>query len=80
MENLTDKAADGSSVHTHLETIPMSADQRAHAYTSLRNGELIADLVLRAAADMRAIGQIAERAAASLASAFKAMLAKPAKH
>ncbi len=80
MKAMTDKAADWSSIHARLDTIPMSQSERAHAYTSLRNAELIADLVLRAAADMRAIGQIAERAAAGLASAFKTMLAKPVKH
>ncbi len=80
MKAMTDKAADRSNAYAGLETIPMSADERAHAYASLRNGERIADLVLRAAADMRAVGQFAERAAASLAGAFKAMLAKPVKH
>jgi hypothetical protein len=58
----------------------MSEQERRHARASLRDGELIADLVLRAAADMRAIARCIEHAAVSLARGIKAMLAKPAKH
>lgn len=80
MKATTDKAADRSRVYTRLDTIRMSELERRHAYASLRDGELIAELVLRAAADMRAIAQCVEGAAVSLASGIKAMLAKPVKH
>jgi len=77
---MTDKTAGSSEVDTLLDTIRMSAEDRSRAYASLRSGELAAELVLRAAADMRAIVQIVERAAASLVRACKAMLAKPVVH
>ena len=80
MKAMTDTAADGSAVHTRLGTIRMSELQLRHARASLRDGELIAELVLRAAADMRAIGQGIGHAAASLANGIKAMFAKPVKH
>jgi len=80
MKVTTNKATDGSGVFTRLDTIRMSELERWHANASLRDGELIADLVLRAAADMRAIARCVERTAVGLASGIKAMLAKPAKH
>ncbi len=80
MKATTDKEVDRSSVFTRLDTIRMSEQERRHAKASLRDGELIAELVLRAAADMRAIARCVEYAAVSLASGIKAMLAKPVKH
>ena len=80
MKTTTDKEVDRSSVFTRLDTIRMSEQERRHAKASLRHGELITELVLRAAADMRAIAQCVEGAAVSLASGIKAMLAKPVKH
>lgn len=80
MKATTDKAADRSSVVTRLDTIRMSEQERRQAIASLRDGELIAEIVLRAAAGMRAIARCVEHAAVSLASGIKAMLAKPVKH
>ncbi len=80
MKATTDKAADRPTVFTSLDTIRMSKQERRHAYASLRNGELIAELVLRAGADMRAIARCVEYAAVSLASGIKAMFAKPVRH
>lgn len=80
MKTMTDKAAHRSSVYTDLDTIRMSELKRRHAYASLRDGELIAELVLRAAAEMRAIARGVEHAATSLARGIKTMLAKPVKH
>jgi hypothetical protein len=78
MKATTDKAAD--RVYTRLDTIRMSELDRRHAYASLHNGELIAELVLRAAADMRAIARYLEHAAVSLASGISTMLTRPVKH
>ena len=80
MKVTMDKAADSPSVYTRLDTIRLSEQERSHAYASLRNGEFIAELVLRAAADMRAIARGVEHAGVGLASGIKAMLAKPIKH
>jgi hypothetical protein len=80
MTATTVKSADVTGARTRLDTIRMSADQRRHAYASLGNAELIAELVLHAAADMRAIAQFVEGAGASLAGGIKALVAKPVKH
>lgn len=80
MKTTTDKAADRSSVYTRLDAIRMSEEDRRHAKASMRDAELIADLVLRAAADMRAVAQGVAHAAAGLVSGIKAMLAKPVEH
>lgn len=80
MNAMTDKASNRSSVFTRLDTIRMSQEQRRQANASLRDAELIAGLVLRAAADMRAIARGVEHAAVSLASGIKAMFARPVKH
>jgi hypothetical protein len=80
MKAMTDKAADRSRANIRLETIRMSELERRHAYAGLRDGELIAELVLRAAADMRAIAHGVEHAAVSLATGIKGIFAKPVKH
>ncbi len=80
MKATTDNAADRSGAVTRLDTIRMSEEQHSQANARLRNGELIAELVLRAVADTRAIARGVEHAAVSLASGIKAMLAKPVKH
>ena len=80
MNAIQDKAAVTSGVYTRLESIRMSEPERMHAYASLRQGELVAELVQRAAADMRAVAQCVEGAGASLANAIKAMFARHAKH
>jgi len=80
MNAIKDKAADRSGVYARLDTIRMSELQRTHAYASLRQGELVAELVLRAAADMRAVAHYVEGAGAGLANAIKAMFAKHVKH
>jgi hypothetical protein len=77
---MTDKAADESNVYARLDTILMSEPERRQPKASVRNAELIVDLVLRATADMRAVAQGVEHAAAALASGIKMMLAKPVKH
>lgn len=64
-----------TDVQVRLDSIRMSELDRRRAYTNLRNGELVAELVLRAAADLRAIAQYAEHAALRLASSIRAMLA-----
>jgi hypothetical protein len=58
----------------------MSELDRRHAYASLHNGELVAELVLRAAADMCAIARYVERAAVGLVGGIRTMFAKPLKH
>jgi len=80
MKVTTDKAADSSSVYTRLDAIHMSEEDRGHAKTSMRDAELVVELMLRAAGDMRAVAQGVAHAAAGLASGIKAMLAKPIKH
>jgi len=80
MKATTNKAAGGSSVYAWLDTIRLSDADRRNAYFSLRNGERIAEVMLRAADLLRGIARCAEHAAASLASSIKAMLAKPVKH
>ena len=77
MKATTYQAADRA--HTRLDTIRMSQLDRRHAYASLHNGEFIIKLVLRAAADLRAIPRYVEHAAVSLASGIRTMLARPAK-
>ena len=76
----TDNAVDRSGVYTCLEKIRMSERERWHARESLRDGELVAELVLRAAADMAAIARGIAHAASALAGGVKALLAKPIKH
>jgi hypothetical protein len=80
MKTMTDKTTDRSGIHTSLDSIRMSESGRRHAETGLRNGERIAGLVLRAAADMHALARYAEHAAASLAGGIRTMFAKPVKH
>lgn len=80
MKAKTDKAACRSNVSTRLDTIRMSELERRQAYSSLRNGELMADLVLRAAAEVHAVARYLEHAAVSLASGIRALVAKPVKH
>lgn len=80
MKAMTDKEADRPGIFARLDTIRMSELERRDAYASLRTGELIADLVLRAADDMRAIARYVEHAGVSLASGIRTMLAKPVKH
>ena len=80
MKARTDNAADRSHVLARLDTIRMGEQERRHAYASVREGELIAELVLRAVADMRAFARGVEHAAVSLVSGIKTMLAKPVKH
>jgi hypothetical protein len=80
MTAATDKTADGSSVYGSLDSVRMSQLQRRHARASLNDGELIAGLVLGAAAGMRAIAHSVEHAAVSVASGIRAMLAQPARH
>jgi len=58
----------------------MSDYERWRANASLRQGELIAEFVMRVAADIRAVAHGIEHAAASVVSSIKAMLAKPVKH
>jgi hypothetical protein len=58
----------------------MSEAERRQAYASLRDGELIASMLLRAAADLRIIARGVEHVAVSLAGSIKAMFAKPVKH
>jgi hypothetical protein len=55
MKATTDKAADRSSVHNRLDAMCMSEEDRRHAKASMRDAELVAEIVLRAAADMRAV-------------------------
>jgi len=80
MTATTDKTADWSNVYGSLDSVRMSQLQRRHARASLRDGELIAELVLRAAAGMRAIVRSVEHAVVSLACGIRAMFAQPARH
>ena len=80
MKAITDKAADRSNVYGRLDTIQMSELERSRAKASMRNADLVVELVLRAAADMRAVAQGVAHAAAGLASGIKTTLVKPIKH
>ena len=63
-----------------MNAIPMNEYERWRANASLRQGELIADLVLRLVADLGAVVHALEHGIASVAHAIKVMLAKPVKH
>jgi hypothetical protein len=80
MKTRSDDIANRSSLEIRLDTIRMSELDRRQAYASLRNAELVAGLVLRAAADMRAIARGVEGVAAGLAGGIKGLFAKPVKH
>jgi hypothetical protein len=80
MKVTTDITPDKSQVYARLDTIRMSALERRHVYASLRDGERIAELLLRAAAGMRAIARYVERACASLVGGIRTVFAKPVKH
>jgi hypothetical protein len=80
MKTKSDDVANRSSLEIRLDTIRMSELDRRQAYSSLRNAEMVAGLVLRAVADMRAIARGVEYAVASLVGGIKAMFAKPVKH
>lgn len=80
MKDITDKAANRSNVYARLDAIQMSELERWHAKASMRNADLIVELALHVADDMRAVAQGVVHAAISLASGIKATLAKPVKH
>ena len=80
MKTTTDTTAETSGFVTRLDSIRMGKEQRRQARASLREGELIAELVLRAVADIGAIARSVEHAAVILTSGIKAMWAKPVKH
>jgi hypothetical protein len=80
MKATTNNGADRSSALACLDTIRMSEHERRRANAGLRNGELIAELVLRAVAKVRAIARYIEHAAVGLASGIVAMSAKHTKH
>jgi hypothetical protein len=69
-----------SGVYTRLDSICMSESERCSAEASLRDGELIAALVLRAADTVRGLAQSLALAASTLASGIKSTLTKPVKH
>ena len=76
----SNNAIDRSGGYTCLDTIRMSEHRRRQAYASLREGERIAGLLLRAVADLRAVARGVEHAAAGLVAGVKAMFARPVKH
>ena len=79
MKTSTDTSNDRSDIYRSLDTVRMSNADRRHARASLRDAELIADLLFRAAADMRSIAGFVEHGAMNLANAVRAIFAKPAK-
>jgi hypothetical protein len=72
--------ADRSDAYRRLDSVRMNPLQRKYARAGLRDGELLAAALLRAADDLRAIGAYAEHALTALAHGAKALFAKPAKH
>ena len=80
MKTATDTPIDRSDIYRRLDAVRMSNADRRHARASLQDGELLADILFRAAADIRAIARYVERGAVNLAAGIKAIFAKPAKH
>jgi len=80
MKAKTMKAANRSVSLPRLNTIPMSNYERWRANEGLRQGELVAEFVIGAVADLRAVAHGIEHAAASVASGIRAIFAKPVKH
>ena len=78
MKATTNKAVFNSAIC--LDAIPMNAYERRRANASMRQGELFADFVLGAAADIAVVAHAIEHAVASVAHAIRALLAKPVKH
>ncbi len=76
MKAMTDTAVDRSSAYARLDAMHISEEERRLAKASLRQGELIAELLLRAVADARAITQGVEHAAVSLANGVKTLFAR----
>jgi CRISPR/Cas system-associated exonuclease Cas4 (RecB family) len=80
MKAATESNANRSDIFKRMDSVRMNKVDRRHAEESLRDGERIAEVLFRAAADLRSIVESVEHAAASLADAVRAMFAKPAKH
>jgi hypothetical protein len=73
-------STDRSDAFRGLDAVRMSPLQRRRARASLRDGEMLAATLLRAAHDLRAIGEFAEHALAGLAHGVKVLFVRPAKH
>jgi len=80
MKTIIAKADDRSSVYAGLDAMRMSEQERWYARASLRKGEVIAETLLRAAADMHSIAQGVRHVAVGMVSGIKALFAKPVKH
>ena len=78
MKAMTNNAVSNSAIC--LDTVPMNEYSRWRANESLRQSEVIADVVLLVASDIAAGVRAIEHAFASVAHAIRAMLAKPVKH
>jgi len=80
MTAMPKKTVDRSDVYTLLDTIHMNERERSRARASLRNGEVIAETILRAAADMHSIAQGVRHVAAGMARGIRTLFAKPVKY
>ena len=80
MSATTDKAIPCPDLLCRLDTVRMSGQQRRQAEASLRDGELVAALVLHLTSDAAAIARGIVHAVSTMANGVKALLAKPVKH
>ena len=80
MKTETVNVVDRSSTYRNLDAVRMGKLERKSAQASLRDGEMIATALMRAAQDLGAIGNFAEHALAGFTHGVKAIFAKPAKH
>jgi hypothetical protein len=69
--NLSDKAASRIGTIDGLDRVCMSPDQRRLAQASLRQAELLADMLLRANDDLRKVFRILQRGIGILARRSK---------
>jgi hypothetical protein len=74
------KSVDRSSVRTLLGTMHMNEGARSRARANLHSGEVIAETMLRAAADMHSIAQGVRHVATGMARGIRALFAKPVKY
>jgi hypothetical protein len=79
MKAATETKAGNADVFRRLDSVSMSKADRQHARASLRDGEFIAEQLMRAAAGIGAVAELLEYAAASTARVIKAMFVKRGK-
>lgn len=80
MKAMTEKTVDWRVIHRRLDAVRMSEYDRRQARESLRNAEMIVELVLPLVNAIGSIGRAIEHAALGTAHGIKAIFAKPVKH